>query len=388
MRKLPDSEFSDRHERVRALLADKALDAAFVYYDELRCAAGWFLCGWTPQFESGAVIVPAQGEPAILGGPESEPFAHLDSRVVKKTFNCTIFMVPEEEYPPAVIHSLPEALQEIVGTVPRRLGCVGLSAIPYGVVEALRSELPGVELVDITPEFEALRVIKTPAEIEVIREAFKINDEAYFALKAEIAPGVPEYVAAGAAEGRARSLGAERLGFRTIVASGPRAAGVVATAGDRVMQEGEHVLVGFSSKLDGYATASGNVFPVGEVAPERQAIHHDLVEAFKIAREQLKPGPLGREIDVPVREYLEARGYAPYLLVPFFHTMGLNEADAPFFSPASDVALAEDMIVAIDVSLFGHPDMPGGRVETVYRITADGAEALSPRVEADILAGA
>lgn len=386
MRKLPDSEFTARHQRVRELLETRQLDAAFVYYDELRSAAGWFLCGWNPQFESGAVIVPRQGETAILGGPESEPFAHLDSRVTK-TYNCTIFMVPEEEYPPAVIHTLPEALSAIAGRLPKRLGCVGLSTMPIGVAETLQTELPGVELVDVTPEFEALRVIKTPAEIDVIRESFKINDEAYFALKAAIAPNAPEYVPAGAAEGRARELGAERLGFRTIVASGPRAAGVVATASDRRMQEGEHVLVGFSSKLDGYASASGNVFSVGEVSPEKQAIHRDLVEAFKIAREQLKPGPLGKEIDAPVRAYLDAKGYTQYLLVPFFHTMGLNEADAPFFSPKSEVALEENMIVAIDVSLFGHPQMPGGRVETVYRITADGAEALSPRVEADILAG-
>lgn len=384
MRRLPDNEFTERHERVRELLRERDLDAAFVYYDELRVAAGWYLCGWCPQFESGAVIVPADGEPAILGGPESEPFAHLDSRV-KRTFNAPVFMVPDEEYPAATIHTLGGAMEEIVGRQPRRLGCVGLSVMPAQVAEQLREALPGVELVDLTAEVEALRVIKSEAEIELMREAFAINSAAYDAMKAAVGAGVPEYQVAAAAESKARSLGAEWFGFRTIVGAGKRAGGVVPTASDREIEEGELVMVGFSCKLDGYATASGNVFPVGEVNGERAAFKRDLVEAFALAREQLVPGSIGKEMDAPVRALLEGKGYRPYLLVPFFHTQGLNEADGPFFGPRSDDRLEENMVIAIDVSMFGHPEVPGGRLETVYRITSDGAEPLAPSVEADIL---
>jgi Xaa-Pro aminopeptidase len=387
MRRLPESEFTTRHGTVRQMLAKRELDAAFVYYDELRSAAGWYLCGWCPQFESGAVVVPAEGEPAILGGPESEPFAKLDSRV-PKTYNATVFMVPDEEYPTATIHTLAAALEDIVGSVPQRLGCVGTSIMPAQVLEQLRDELPETELVDITSEFEALRIIKTAAEIDILREAFAINEQAYDAMRSAVAPGVPEFALAAAAEGRARGLGADWFGFRTIVASGPRAAGVVPTASDRLLAEGEYVMAGFSCKLDGYATASGNMFAVGEVNGQRGEIHRDLIEAFKLARDQLRPGLVGKEMDAPVRAFLEGKDYAPYLLIPFFHTQGLNEADPPFFGPRSDDRLEENMIVAIDVSMFGHPQMPGARLETVYAITADGAEALSPGVEADILAGA
>jgi Xaa-Pro aminopeptidase len=387
MRRLPVSEFEDRHERVRQLLRERDLDAAFVYYDELRSAAGWYLCGWCPQFESGAVVVPAEGEPAILGGPESEPFAKLDSRV-GRTYNATVFMVPDEEYPTATIHTLAQALEEIVGRPPRRLGCVGLPIMPTQVADQLRSELPEVELVDITDAVERFRVVKSEAEIEVMREAFAINAKAYEAMKDAVAPGAPEYVLAAAAEGRARELGAEGFGFRTIVGSGDRAAGVVPTASDRELKEGEYVMVGFSCRLDGYATASGNMFPVGEVNGDRAAVKRDLVEAFELAREQLRPGAIGKEMDAPVRALLEGKGHAPYLLIPYFHTQGLNEADAPFYGPQSSDRLEENMVIAIDVSMFGHPAVPGARLETVYRITADGAEALSPDVEADILAGA
>lgn len=361
------------------------LDAILVYYDELHASAGWYLSGWCPQFESGAVVIPADGDAAIFGGPESEPFAQLDSHV-RRTFNVSVFMVPDEEYPTATIHTLADAVREVCGALPNRLGVVGRSVMPVQVMERLLSELPDVELVDVGAEFEQLRVIKSAAELEVMRTAFKINEEAYFAMKDAIAPGVPEYAVAAAGEGKSRSLGADWYGFRTIVASGERAAGVVPTASDRLLQTGECVMIGLSSKLDGYATAAGNTIPIDTVPSDVLAVRRQLVDAFDIARQQLRPGAVGQQIDAPVREYLEGHGLADYLLVPFFHTMGLNEADAPFFGPRSSDVLAEGMVVAIDVSLFGHPQLPGARLETVYEITADGAVALAPRIEADILA--
>ncbi len=109
---LPASELESRLQKVRELLTLKNLSCGLIYYDELNIANGWYLSGWCPQFESGAVLVPVQGEPMILGGPESEPFAQIDS-AIKKTKNIPVFMVPEEEYPNAYISSFAEVFKEI-----------------------------------------------------------------------------------------------------------------------------------------------------------------------------------------------------------------------------------------------------------------------------------
>ena len=68
---LIQSECEARLGKVRDLLEAKGLDIALVYYDEFNIGNGWYLTGWCPQFESGAVLVPRQGEPMILGVPES-----------------------------------------------------------------------------------------------------------------------------------------------------------------------------------------------------------------------------------------------------------------------------------------------------------------------------
>ena len=69
------------------------------------------------------------GEPMILGGPESEPFAKTDS-AIKKTKNIPVFMVPEEEYPNATISSFAEVFDEIgIKGKSQKLGVVGLDKI-------------------------------------------------------------------------------------------------------------------------------------------------------------------------------------------------------------------------------------------------------------------
>ena len=171
----------------------------------------------------------------------------------------------------------------------------------------------------------------------------------------------------------------------SVVASGPRAAGVIPIASDRVLKEGEEVMIGLSTRFEGYASVSGDTVPVGQVDSSLNKHRDNLVEAFRIAREQLVPGRSAQEMDAPVRAFLDAKGYAPYLVCPFFHTLGLNEADHPFFGPNSHDRLEEGMVISIDVSTFGHPEFPGGRLETVYAITATSAEALAPGVEAALL---
>lgn len=56
--------------------------------------------------------------------------------------------------------------------------------------------------------------------------------------------------------------------------------------------------------------------------------------------------------------------FSKYLACPFAHTIGLHEAESPFFGPHSKDVLKPNMAVCIDVSFFGHPEYHGVRIET------------------------
>ena len=380
---LEQSESDARIAAVRRLLGQANLDLALIYYDEFNIGNGWYLTGWCPQFESGAVLVPLAGQPMLLGGPESEPFAQQDS-CITETRNFPVFMVPDEEYPNATIIGFPQLFAELNRTLGRvrRVGLVGAERMPAGAYRQIAEGFQGVELVDITDDYVRLRFVKSPWEVEQIRAGFRLADVCYDAMKAKIAPGVSEIQVAAEGEYAARSRGASGFGFSTIVGSGSRANAVVPTAGSKPLVPGELAMIGIAPKVRGYAGVVGDVLPVsGAYSPRQQELVRHLTHALILTRDQLKPGAVGREIDAPARAYFEATGLMPYLVCPFAHTIGLHEAEAPFFGPNSDDVLEPNMTVCVDVSIFGHPEFHGARIETGYLITDTGYEPLSPKMD-------
>ncbi len=376
-------ESNERISRVREILKSKDLDAALIYYDEFNIGNGWYLTGWCPQFESGAVLIPHNGMPRILGGPESEPFAKLDSTITE-TRNFPVFMVPDEEYPNATIIDFPQLFDELnteIGGV-KRIGLVGAGRMPADCYQQIVEGFKGVELSDITSDFLQLRVDKSEWERKQIRAAFELADFAYDAMKAEIKPVVSEIQIAAAGEHAVRSRGASGFGFSTIVGSGLRSNAVVPTASSKSLEAGELVMVGIAPKVQGYAGVVGHTLPVsGSYTSQQKKCLQYLKEAFRITKEQLVPGKSGKEIDAPARAYFEKHGLSKYLVCPFVHTIGLHEAESPFFGPHSIDILKEGMTVCVDISFFGHPEFNGVRIETGYEITSNGPVAFSQKMD-------
>ncbi len=379
-------EHGERIERVKKILEKNNLDFGFVYYDEFNLANGWYLTAWCPQFESGAVLVPRDGKPMILGGPESEPFAKLDS-AIRETRNLPVFMVPEEEYPNATIISFAELFHEISREKKvARVGMIGADQMPVAVYRQIEENFKGVELVDVTDEFLKLRHVKSKWEIEQIRKAFSLSYEAYKVMIEKVKPGAYEYEVAAAGEAAARTNGANNFAFKAIVGSGARSNAVVPTAGDKVMQEGEMVMLGLAPRWKGYAGVVGNTLPVsGKFTPAQEECMKHVKEAYYLTHEMLKPGKIGKELYAPAKAYFEKVGYSKYLVCPFVHTIGINEAEAPFYGPNSIDELKPGMTVCVDVSFFGHPEFNGVRIETGYEITEKGALPLCEEMDKILL---
>lgn len=380
---LSASERDARLSKVQNILKANDLDLALVYYDEFNIGNGWYLTGWCPQFESGAVLILKDGEPMLLGGPESEPFAKQDSAITD-TRNFPVFMVPDEEYPNATITDFPSLFTELKGRVGaiRRAGLVGGGRMPADCYRQITEGFEGVQIVDITEDFVSLRYDKSDWERQQIRAAFGLADQCYDAMAKAIAAGAMEIEVAAAGEYAARSRGATGFGFSAIVGSGARANAVVPTATTKRLQDGELVMIGIAPKVNGYAGVVGHTLPVSGqyTASQQQCLDH-LKEVFRLTKAQLQPGRKGSEIDAPGRAYYEKHGLLKYLVCPFAHTIGLHEAEAPFFGPNSSDALKPGMAVCIDVSFFGHPEWNGARIETGYEITENGPLPFSPKMD-------
>lgn len=383
---IPKSEYVERIEKLRRLMTDNEVDAALVYHDELRMYNGCYLTGYWPTIESGAALVPLEGDPLLLGGPEATPYAKEVS-VIQEFRSAECFIVPEEEYPNASIYSFNDIFNEVLhGKVLKRLGMIGYDIVPYGLIQALYHAFPSLELVDMTRPYTVMRAVKSEAEISIMARSFDLGAEGLKAAIPFICPGVTEYEIIGAAEGRMRSLGADGFNFRGLVGSGPRANGVVPPASSKKLQPGELTLVGFGPKVSGYAAGTAMTFAVDNPPSkkERQFLV-DLVDALELTRDSLKPGMRGKDVDAIPRQFLTDKGYGDYLSMGFVHTVGLNEYELPFFGPNSEDVIEENLTVCIDISMFNHPVFNGARHESGYVITAEGAKPLSENLDNLIL---
>ena len=171
-------------EMKKEILKAKKLDAALIYFDELNVANGWYLTGWCGQFEKGSVLVPVEGEPILLGGPESEPFAKMNSAITK--VRCfPVFMVPDEEYPNATIMNFKELNDELKaeGTILRRIGFVGTSTIPHQVYCDFMAGFEGVE---------KAFAIQAGREVRVMVKPEQVNDEGMKLIAREMAAKIQE----------------------------------------------------------------------------------------------------------------------------------------------------------------------------------------------------
>lgn len=378
-------ETQNRIDKVVKLLNEKDTDIAVIYFDELNVANGWYLTGWCGQFEKGAVLVGRDGTTMLLGGPESEPFAKQSS-AISDTRCFKVFMVPDEEYPLATIIGFPELFAELNQKFPvKKVGLVGTTDMPYAVHQDLVNGFSGCEIIDLTDDYLKFRYVKSDWEVEQAKKATMLCYDAYKAMAEKVKAGAKEYEVAAAGEAVCRANGANSFAYQTIVGSGVRSNAVVPTATDKVMENGEMVMLGIAPRINGYAGTFGHTIPVsGEYTPEQKKCLTDMIEVMQVTKSMLKIGNSGRQIDAEGRKLYDKGGYLKYIVCPFAHTMGLMEAEAPFFGPNSDDVLEKNMIVNVDVSFFGHPTLNGLRVETCYVITENGAEPLCPEFEKEL----
>jgi Xaa-Pro aminopeptidase len=108
-------------------------------------------------------------------------------------------------------------------------------------------------------------------------------------------------------------------------------------------------------------------------------------EVMYLTKQKLVPGVIGKEVDAPGRAYFEKHGLLEYLVCPFAHTIGLHEAEAPFFGPNSADVIKPGMAICVDVSFFGHPEWNGVRIETGYEITENGPVPFSEKMDRHFL---
>lgn len=378
MASIPVTEFRERISRIQAAMTREKLDAVMVYGDEYRKENLRYVSNFWPIFERGACFIPKSGEPILTGAPEGEEYARemsvwTDVRNVKE-FACV--SVPEEvDYPLAKFSSFADILGETMAGG-RRLGLIGQWDIPAPILDRVKSAAPGVEIVDASPILNEMRLIKSPAEIDCLREAGRQACEGYAKLMEYSVPGNSEALAAGAGQGAALMAGAEAINF-CIYGSGPRTATIIGRSADRILQDGDMIMAALAVQYQGYVATAAFPFVVGKANDEQKRFLTVLLEGADAQLPYLKDGAISGEMVRAVKEVYRKHGMEEYDVYPPMHGIGLAEAESPYPDEKSIYPFRAGMCVNSDVSLFGHP-AGSNRIEEGFIIGKYGPESITP----------
>jgi Xaa-Pro aminopeptidase len=259
-----------------------------------------------------------------------------------------------------------------------QLEALGIEAHTLSVKDAERiSALTTGRVIATTDLVERQRAMKSSEEIEAIRAAAQLAQEALAQVLPRVRSGQTELEIGAELEGALRRKGSEWHPFPTIVASGPRSALPHARTSRRVLGAGDLLLIDFGAQVDGYCSDLTRTVVVGAKADERQRTVHELVQtAQRRAIEHLRPGMSGREGDALARDVIAQGGYGDAFGHSLGHGLGLEVHEAPRLAANADVLLPAHAVVTVEPGVY-FPGWGGIRLEDDIYLAPGGAERLS-----------
>ncbi|QDS89393.1 putative peptidase [Rosistilla ulvae] len=255
---------------------------------------------------------------------------------------------------------------------------VGLDAndISWGLAEGFRSVLANQTLVPANGLVPQLRQIKEASEIETIREAVRIAERTFLAIRATLRHGQTELEIAHNVEHWIRHFGGEGCGFATIAAIGPNAALPHAQPGQRRIGDDPALLLDWGAKYKGYTSDLTRMTAIGAPSAEMAEIYPVVLEAQMAAISAIGPGVALKTVDAAARDVIADAGFGDYFSHGLGHGIGLQVHESPRISAITEGELQTGMIVTVEPGIY-LPGKLGVRIEDDVLVTENGYEVLS-----------
>ena len=244
---------------------------------------------------------------------------------------------------------------------------------------------------DLLPALAQLRAIKDDDEIRRLTRAVELSAEGHVAAMKFARPGVFEYEIEAVAEQTFRSLGAERLGYPSIVGSGINSTVLHYDANRRKTEAGDLIVMDMGAEF-GYHTADiTRTIPVtGKFTPRQKAIYELVLGSQQAAIDSVRPGITLRQLDQIARRYMTDHsgdlcgtgGCVKYFIHGLSHWIGMDVHDV-----GGSLPLAVGTAFTIEPGIYNPAEALGVRIEDDILVTAAGAVVLSkgaPRMVAEI----
>ena len=248
---------------------------------------------------------------------------------------------------------------------------------PIADYYAIRGGLGNIGVFDVTKMIDDARMKKSEPELKVVRQAAKWAGEALQAAYGVIKPGVREIDINAAIQEKIASSGGEYPAFPTLVSSGPRTGLFHALPGDRIVEEGDPILIEIMGVHKRYHASVIRTVFAGKAPQEARKLYEIVLKAYEAGLSAIKHGSPVGDIDRATREV--RKGYEQY--IPARSGFGVELGYPP--SPMGNLSILEGELYKLEPGLAFtlEPSISGYNDWTIIIgncvvITEDGYELL------------
>ncbi len=231
---------------------------------------------------------------------------------------------------------------------------------------------------------KSLRLSKSEDEINSIKSALTIAENAFTQVKNNISAGMTELEVAWQMEKTMRESGASGLSFPTIIAAGTNSALPHAIPGERKIKAGEPLLIDWGAKYKHYCSDTTRTIFTGEPDTMFKHIFQVVHNAYQLAVDAIKDGVSAKQVDSIARSHIHAKGFEGKFGHGLGHGVGLEIHEAPRLSPIKNDILTEGMVVTVEPGIY-LPEWGGIRLENMIVVRKDGAEVLNQLDMTDVI---
>jgi len=255
----------------------------------------------------------------------------------------------------------------------------------------LRDECQNIDIVDVSEIFSDMRIIKTPEEIEIMRQAGQVSVAMCQGGKDVIAEGVPEYevalavIAAGTRKAAEflTDKGSERLfspmiyNLQVLQSGGPDLSMVHRRPTSRRVKRGESVYMCFCemNNFKGVKLGFDRQYWVGEVPDEEARLYEITIKAQAAALDMIRPGAVAEDVHFAAAEVYQKEGFG--LCYRSGRSVGFSLIEKPELKVGDKTILQPGMTFAVDGAV-SIPEKAAARVGDSVVVTNDGFDYLTP----------
>lgn len=258
-------------------------------------------------------------------------------------------------------------------------GRIGMEeTVKFVFADGVGKAAPQATVTSATAITAGCRMIKSPAEIALMRLASSVTLQAYEAAWKGIRDGMTQFEFA-----QLVSSAHQQLGFQG--SAGVQVAEYSAlphgSLKPQVIREGSILLMDGGCHVEGYTSDISRTFVIGKPTDKMKRVRDIVFAAQTAALKQARPGVPCESVDAAARKVIEDAGYGPgykYFTHRVGHGMGLDGHEWPYLVKGNQLPLQPNMTFSDEPGIY-IPGEFGVRLEDDMLITANGAELMTPQ---------